>query len=260
MRVTGERIVTRRGGFNASWQRHSACYKLAEPYLNKGSGPVVDLGCGTGHAFHHLGDRRTVGIDIDHACLTAQGRQTAVADIRRLPLRSASFDAALCIHAVEHIPEADAVLIETARVLRSGGVAVFVTPNRLTFGRPDEIIDPYHYVEYDPAELRNLCNRYFAEVEILGLFGSERYMEFYRAERVQLDSLLKKDPLRLRRFLPRPVRQRLYDWKLARSRQSSGGPAESLSLEDFYLSKANLSESLDVFSVCRTPLVQAGIP
>ena len=33
-------------------------------------------------------------------------------------------------------------------MLEPDGVAVFVTPNRLTFARPDEIIDPYHYVEY----------------------------------------------------------------------------------------------------------------
>ncbi len=41
------------------------------------------------------------------------------------------------------------------------GVAVFVTPNRLTLGRPDEIIDPYHYVEFDHAELGRLCERSF---------------------------------------------------------------------------------------------------
>ena len=36
---------------------------------------------------------------------------------------------------------------------KPGGAAVVVTPNRLTFARPDEIIDPYHYVEFDPGQL-----------------------------------------------------------------------------------------------------------
>ena len=33
-------------------------------------------------------------------------------------------------------------------------MAVFVTPNRLTFGLADEIVDPYHHVEFSPQELR----------------------------------------------------------------------------------------------------------
>ena len=41
---------------------------------------------------------------------------------------------------------------------------MLVTPNRLTFARPDEIIDPYHYVEYDPAQLAALSRRHFGTV------------------------------------------------------------------------------------------------
>ena len=93
----------------------------------------------------------------------------------------------------------------------SAGVAVFVTPNRLTFARPDEIIDPYHYREYDPRQLRALCETAFAAVELRGLFGSARYASLVGEERVRLDQLLARDPFRLRRLVPRRVRQRLYD-------------------------------------------------
>ena len=54
---------------------------------------------------------------------------------------------------------------------------MFVTPNRLTFGPPDEIIDPYHFVEFASDELEALCRARFEEVEMHGLFGSPRYME-----------------------------------------------------------------------------------
>ena len=46
---------------------------------------------------------------------------------------------------------------------------MFVTPNRLTFGLPDEIVDPYHYVEYDPDQFEALCRPFFDRVEIKGL-------------------------------------------------------------------------------------------
>ena len=76
-------------------------------------------------------------------------------------------------------------------MLEPDGVAVFVTPNRLTLGRPDEIIDPYHHVEFDAGELRALCERFFAAVAVRGLFGSERYMELFDEERRKLDRLLR---------------------------------------------------------------------
>jgi hypothetical protein len=65
-------------------------------------------------------------------------------------------------------------------VLEPEGTAVLVTPNRLTFGRPDEIIDPYYHVEYDPGELRRLCEPRFAVVEMRALFGSARYLAAVR--------------------------------------------------------------------------------
>lgn len=249
MRVTGERIVTRQGGFNASWQRHAACYALAERFL--GPGPVADLGCGTGHAYDHLAPRPTVGVDIDHDSLVGQSRKTVAADIGRLPLASASFDSVVCVHAIEHLPDPRGLLAECARVLRAGSTGVFITPNRLTFGRPDEIIDPYHYVEYDPDELRELCRPFFTSVQMFGLFGSDRYMEFHRDERSKLERLLKLDPLRIRRLVPRRTRQFLYDWGLTRARRTDDGIASSITQDDFHLESDDLRQALDLLAVCR---------
>ena len=81
--------------------------------------------------------------------------------MRALPFEGASFASVVSVQSVEHVPDPERVVAEVARVLEPGGVAVFVTPNRLTLGRPDEIIDPYHYIEFDPAELGRLCERGF---------------------------------------------------------------------------------------------------
>jgi len=253
--VTGERVTTPEGGFNPTWQRHVAAYRLAAGLLGDvdPARPVLDVGCGVGHSFEELAPRTTVGVDVDAGALAGQDRETHVADMRALPFDDGSFDALLSIQSIEHVPDAPRALSEFARVLRPGGVAVLVTPNRLTFARPDEIIDPYHYVEYDPAQLAAACEPYFGGgVEVLGLFGSPRYLELVAAEKRKLDRLLAKDPLRLRRLVPRRVKMALYDRRLTAERRRDPQPgAADITPEDFHLASERVDEALDVVAVCR---------
>jgi SAM-dependent methyltransferase len=252
MTVTGERAVTGEGGFNPSWQRHVSGYALAERFLP--AGKVLDLGCGVGHSYQLLAPRETVGLDIDAASLEPQERETIQADMRELPIGDGEFPSVLSSHSIEHVPDPERVLAEVARVLEPGGTAIFLTPNRLTFGKPDEIIDPYHYVEYDPEQFRALCAPWFETVEIHGIFGSPRHLELVAEEHEKLDALLRKDPLRLRRLVPQRLRQRLYDWKLSRERLQEVDPrALAITVEDFDLRSEGLEAALDLVAVCSGP-------
>lgn len=250
MKVTGERVFTPEGGFNPTWQRHVAAYAECARFLP--AGRVLDLGCGVGHSFQLLAPRETVGVDRDPDALEGQERETHVADMRSLPFEDGSFASVLSVQSIEHVPDPERVLTEVIRVLEPRGVAVLVTPNRLTFARPDEIIDPYHYVEYDPGQLRELCARFFDSVELWGLFGSQRYLDIVAGERRQLDALLRRDPLRLRRLLPRGLRQRLYDWRLRRERSDPDPRVAAIAPADFRLAEGPLDEALDLVAVCRT--------
>jgi SAM-dependent methyltransferase len=249
--ITGERVSTAQGGFNPSFQRHRAEYRLCASLL--GGGRVLDLGCGTGHSWRELAPRETVGVDVDAAALRGQERETHRADMRELPFPADSFESVVSIQSIEHVPDPERVLAEASRVLRPGGRAVFVTPNRLTFGRPDEIIDPYHYVEYAPPELEQLCRPFFQAVEISGLQTSDRYRAIHDDERVELDRLLARDPLRLRRLVPRSVRQRLYDRRLNSDRVTPRPGALEIQVEDFWLDSEQLESSIDLFAVCDRP-------
>jgi SAM-dependent methyltransferase len=249
MRLSGERVSTPEGGFKPTWERHVAAYAAAAELLP--DGPVLDAGCGVGHSYHLLAPRETVGVDVAADALHGQERRTIVADMRDLPLPDGGFSAFLAVQSIEHVPDPERVLAEARRVLDPGGTLMLVTPNRLTFGRPDEIIDPYHDFEYDQHQLRALCERFFEHVEMRGLFGSERYVALLEEQRRRLDQLLRRDPLRLRRFLPRPLLQRLYDTQLRRERERPNPVAEKIGLADFELRDGPLDEALDLVAVCR---------
>lgn len=246
--ITGERVTTAQGGFNPSFQRHRAEYRLCASLL--GPGVVLDLGCGVGHSYEELAPRESVGVDVEAAALAGQQRETHVADMRELPFADGRFASVVSIQSIEHVPDPERVLAEVRRVLAPGGRAIFVTPNRLTFGRPDEIIDPYHYIEYDARELHALCSRYFDAVEVQGLAVSARYRAIHDDERRELDRLLARDPLRLRRLIPRRLRQRLYDWRLSGDRVTPRPGALEIGQDDFWLSADDLDRSIDLFAVC----------
>jgi SAM-dependent methyltransferase len=253
--VSGERVSTAEGGFNPSFQRHRAEYRLCASLL--GEGRVLDLGCGTGHSWTELSPRETVGVDVEARALERQERETHQADMRALPFAAGSFASVVSIQSIEHVPDPERVLAEVARVLHSDGRAIFVTPNRLTFGHPDEIIDPYHYVEYDPRQLHDLCARWFDSVEILGLHASARYRAIHDDERRELDRLLGLDPLRLRRLLPRRLRQYLYDRRLRGDRVRPRPGALEIRPEDFWLHREELEQAIDLFAVCDGPTSRA---
>jgi SAM-dependent methyltransferase len=254
VKLTGERVTTPEGGFNPTWQRHVAAYQQLATFM--GAEPLLDLGCGVGHSFTLLGRARTIGLDFDLDALRGQPRPVVRADMRRIPLASGSIGSVSSVQSLEHVPDPDRTVAEVARVLTTAGVAAFVTPNRLTFGRPDEIIDPWHYVEFDAAELRALCEPSFGSVEIWGLFGSPAYLEFQAGELAKLERVLRLDPLRLRRLLPRRAWQWGYSFMLERSR-GEGKPvhplAATITPDDFFLGQDPIDECLDLIAVCREP-------
>jgi SAM-dependent methyltransferase len=248
-RITGERVSSAQGGFNPTFQRHVATYRLCAPLLPPG--PVLDLGCGVGHSWRELLPRESVGLDRDPRVLAGQGRPTVAADMRELPFPADRFEGVLSVQSIEHVPDPERVVAEVRRVLAPGGVAVFVTPNRLMFGRPDEIIDPFHFVELDARQLHALMAQRFAEVEVRGLFGSPRHLALVAGEKRRLDALLAKDPLRARRLVPRRVRMALYDALLNRARRDADPAAEAITPDDFELRAGDPDAALDLVAICR---------
>ena len=151
-RITGERVMTPEGGFNPTWQRHVAAYRVCALLLPPGR--LLDLGCGVGHSYELLAPRETVGVDLDPEALAGQDRETRVADMRALPFADGAFASVLSVQSIEHVPDPGRALAEVVRVLEPGGTAAS-SPRTLTFARADEIVDPSTNVQLGRVSRRS---------------------------------------------------------------------------------------------------------
>jgi SAM-dependent methyltransferase len=98
--------------------------------LGPGSGPCLDIGCGTGRNFETIrtSGRSVVGVDLSADQLRLARTRTdgplMVADAGVLPFADASFDTVMVMWISTDVEDFGAVLREATRILRPGGVLV----------------------------------------------------------------------------------------------------------------------------------------
>ena len=102
---------------------------------------AVDIGCGGGFLAEEFGrlGLRVVGVDPSAVSIETARRHAAANGLHldyrvgygeRLPVADDEFDLVYCCDVLEHVAELDAVISETARALKRGGIFLFDTINR----------------------------------------------------------------------------------------------------------------------------------
>jgi SAM-dependent methyltransferase len=99
------------------------------------SGPVLDIGCGTGLtglALHALGARVIDGVDLSEVSLAAAQSRGIYRNLQRhnfnessLPFADDSYIAAECVGVLSYAHDPRSLIVDACRVVQSGGTVVF---------------------------------------------------------------------------------------------------------------------------------------
>ncbi|HUR83553.1 MAG TPA: class I SAM-dependent methyltransferase [Thermoanaerobaculia bacterium] len=160
-------------------REHEARYAFCRALVTGRS--VLDCGSGEGRGSRSIVEgkpRMMFAVDraidaVQRVPRTTNGRVRAVtASAEQLPLRRDSVEVVVALELIEHIDRPDALLHDVAAGLRSDGVFVCSTPNRIVRNPRTTLhskpLNPWHVVEWTPDEFQSMLERFFTKVVLYG--------------------------------------------------------------------------------------------
>ena len=225
-RVTGERVSTPAGGFNPTWQRHVAAYALLR------AAPARRGACSTSAAASATATTcsrraRRSGVDLDAEALAGQDRETRRRRHARAALRRRRASRALLVRAVDRARAGPRARAGRGRArARARAAPRSSSPRTGSRSRaPTRSSTPTTTSSTTRAAARRCARGCFDDgraaraLRLGALPGAGR-----RASTRSSTGCCARDPLRLRRLVPRGARQRLYDRSCA-ARARDADPA-----------------------------------
>ncbi|MCB0496980.1 MAG: class I SAM-dependent methyltransferase [Cyclobacteriaceae bacterium] len=237
---------------NPIHQRLLKAYYVSEAYIN---GHLLEVGCGEGRGIDLLAPKATSYTAVDKISEVIEKLSNNYPDgkfiqanIPPFPFEDESFDTLVSFQVIEHIKDDVTFLKEIHRVLKPGGVALVSTPNiKMTLSR-----NPWHIREYTAQQLTQLAQGIFGKVEMKGIAGNEKVMQYYDENKASVNRIMKYDILNLQYRLPAALLRIPYEILNRRNRNklqaSDNSLVTSIEHEDYLLSD-NPETSLDLFAI-----------
>lgn len=238
---------------NPIHQRLLQAYFLALEHVE---GDLLEIGCGEGRGIPVLLDHSRTYTGIDKIGEVIENLRSVYPDHNflqtNLPpisgLQDNSFDSIVSFQVIEHIRQDREYLKEIYRLLRPGGKALLTTPNiKKTLTR-----NPWHIREYTAAQLKSLAAEIFDKVEMQGITGSARVMEYYELNRQSVRRITKYDVFNLQYKLPAALLRIPYDIlnRLNRNKlkDTDDDLVKSITHEDYLLTD-DADNALDLFCI-----------
>jgi len=216
--------------------RHLFAYQFVLANFSSRFDTLLEIGIGTGYGLELLKSnfKRIIGVDIDFL----KNKEDYIfiqSDANYLPFKSQTFSFIISFQVIEHIEDDIGFLKEIFRVMKEKGMFVLSTVNaKYRIKKGKKPWNKYHVREYFEDELEGLLKKVFPSVEIFGV----------RAKK----DIEKVEKLRAKRCIfPTNYILPLLDIFKRKDKDYVG----KYNINDFYVTKENLDESLDFIAVCK---------
>lgn len=248
---TAERVSAQDASDNYVFQRSILAYHKASEIV---SGRVLEIGTGMGYGVRIVAPHTEEFITIDKSEAYAEPlpENARFLQMTAPPIRfeNESFDYVISFQVIEHIKQDKEFVKEVWRVLKKGGRFIVSTPNApMSLTR-----NPWHVREYTGGELQALLGSEFSEVEMYGVNGNEKIMEYYEKNRKGVEKITRFDILDLQHRLPRCILQIPYDIlnRINRRRLLKGNQelTTSIKMEDYNVGELS-GKSFDLYFIAK---------
>ncbi len=220
--------------------------RLFKAYIIAGEhvyGDVLEVGCGEGRgipvllnhskSFTAVDKMEEVMADLQIKYPSGKFLSMNIPPLREL--KDNSFDSVVSFQVIEHIDDDVLYLKEIHRVLKPGGVALITTPNRsMSLSR-----NPWHIREYLPGQLKSMASNIFRTVEMKGITGNEKVMEYYEQNKRSVKRITQFDIFNLQYRLPASVLKIPYEilnrWNRNKLQSNAKGLVTNIHHDDYII-------------------------
>lgn len=185
MEFTDERLVPQNYYSNRYlYYWHLARYHFGRQFLRK-TDRVLDIACGTGYGTYELAliAKEVVAVDIDQATIDF-AKQTFpsnnityfcgnATEVQKIV--GGKFDVCTSFETIEHLNEADQILFLNGitQILDQNGYFIVSTPNTQVYSSGKDTDNKFHLHELNYFQFKNLLEKHFEIVFIVGQRRSE---------------------------------------------------------------------------------------
>ncbi|MBF8250052.1 MAG: Methyltranfer dom protein [Candidatus Levybacteria bacterium] len=257
-KISGERISMENSFLPPFFYQQQKSYSYCLKFIEGKS--VLEVGSGSGYGCYRLSKvaKNILGVDNSEIAIKKSREKYKANNLEYICSKIENytnedkFDVILALQVLEHVKQPRIFLKKITSLMKKNGLLLITTPNKDTQSYNE---NPYHYKEYSFAELSQILLRHFEYVQLYGLSGDSKVKNFEKIRRTHVLNILSVDRFKLRRFIPRNIKQLSFDlisyFNRILYQQENNNLNKEILENNYKIVRGNKINAIDIIAVCK---------